>query len=193
MDNDDTVTDKIVFLEADRVYLRPLRETDAEGPYVGWLNDEAACQGNSHHVYPFSRKQATDYIRQADSRGRDLVLAIVLKDSDRHIGNIALQRIEWIHRSAQFAILLGDRSQWGKGYGLEAGRLIVQHGFAALNLNRIECGTFESNAGMHKLALALGMKQEGVRRQAAYKNGRYLDVLQYGVLRQDLEGLTRHS
>ena len=181
------------FLEGERVYLRPLRESDADGPYPDWLNDEAVCRGNSHHVHPYSRQQAAQYIEHSGRAGGDLVLAVVLKESGRHIGNIALQRIDWVHRCAQFAILLGDKSEWGKGHGLEAGRLIVRHAFDALNLNRIECGTFESNAGMRKLALGLGMKEEGVRRQAAYKDGRYLDVLQYGVLREEFDGLARHS
>jgi RimJ/RimL family protein N-acetyltransferase len=177
--------DEVPFLEGENVYLRALRETDADGPYVGWLNDETACLGNSHHNWPFTRGAALDYIRDAGKGAGDLVLAIVLKETHAHIGNIALQRIDWIHRSAQFAILLGDRGEWGKGRGLEAGRLIVRHGFAALNLNRIECGTYETNVGMRKLAAALGMKEEGVRRQAAWKDGRYLDVVQFGVLRHE--------
>jgi [ribosomal protein S5]-alanine N-acetyltransferase len=186
-------TDRTAFLEGERLYLRALQESDADGPYVGWLNDEAACQGNSHHVYPFSRGQALDYIRECGTGGGDLVLAIVLKAGDAHIGNIALQRINWIHRTAQFAILLGDRAQWGQGYGTEAARLIVRHGFTALNLNRIECGTYENNVGMRKLAAALAMKEEGARRQAVWKDGRYLDVLQFGVLRHEFEELSSRA
>lgn len=181
------------FLEGERLYLRALSEADADGPYVGWLNDEAACRGNSHHLYPFTRGAALDYVRAAGTGAGDLVLAIVLRETHAHIGNIALQRINWIHRSAQFAILLGDRGQWGRGHGLEAGRLIVRHGFAAMNLNRIECGTYETNVGMRKLAAALGMREEGVRREAAWKDGRFLDVVQFGVLRREFEALTSQS
>ena len=52
---------------------------------------------------------------------------------------------------------------------------------------RIGCATFETNVGMRKLAGALGMIEEGVRRQAAYKDGRYLDVVEYGLLRAEFE------
>ena len=58
-----------------------------------------------------------------------LVLAMVLREDDRHIGNISLQAIDWIDRSAEFAILLGDRTAWGKGYSKEAAYLICLHGF----------------------------------------------------------------
>lgn len=173
------------FIEGERIYLRPLRDQDAEGPYPFWLNDMEVCEGTSHGIYPYSKKNALDYIQQANNADQALILAIVLHENDLHIGNIALQRINWIYRTAEFAILLGDKNQWGKGYGLEAGRLLIAHGFSALNLNRIECATFDSNEGMRKLALTLGMQQEGVRRKAAYKNGVFLDIVEFGVLREE--------
>jgi RimJ/RimL family protein N-acetyltransferase len=124
-----------------------------------------------------------DYIRQAGQRRDALILAIVLQNEDRHIGNIALQDIHPIYHSAELAIVLGDKDIWGKGYGKEASRLICDHGFRALNLHRIACGTFEDNNAMQALARYLGMNEEGRRRQAAFKAGRYLDVIEYGALR----------
>jgi RimJ/RimL family protein N-acetyltransferase len=179
------------FLVGKALYLRPLSVDDADGPYPGWLNDANVCRGNSHHVYPYAREAAIEYIERAANSHEDLILAIVLKTGDRHIGNIALQRIHWVSRSAEFAILLGDTGQWGKGYGLEAARLLIHHGFSSLNLLRIACATFEANVAMRKLAAALGMKEEGIRRQAAYKDGRYLDVIEFGLLRDECEGLPR--
>lgn len=183
MNSDFRVSQK--FIEGERLCLRPLVEEDADGPYPAWLNDSEVCKGNSHGVYPYSRTQAIEYIQYAATASDELILAVDLKDGGRHIGNIALQRIHKIYRSAEFSILLGDRNEWGKGYGLEAGRLLLNHGFSELNLNRIACATFETNIGMRKLALALGMKQEGVRAQAAFKDGKYLDIIEFGVLMKD--------
>lgn len=176
------------FLTGARVYLRALEESDAQGPYVSWLNDAHVCRGNSHHVYPYTESDATAYIRSTRDTKNALVLAIVLREDHTHIGNIALQKIHWVNRSAEFAILLGDQRHWGKGYGTEAGRLLVQHGFGTLGLNRIECGTFESNHGMRKLALALGMKEEGCRRQSAFKDGLFVDVIEFGMVKEDTLG-----
>lgn len=176
---------KNAFLRAERVYLRPLTEEDAGGPYPGWLNDELVCAGNSHHQFPYARSQALEYIRHAQSSRSDLILAIVLADGDKHIGNVALQSIHPTYRSAEFAILLGDRTAWGKGYSKEAARAIVAHGFSALNLNRVHCGTFEDNVAMRKLAAYLGMREEGCRREAAFKDGVYRNVVEFGVLRAE--------
>lgn len=175
----------IPFLVGERVYLRALEEADAEGDYPRWFNDEEVCHGNSHHRFPYTRESARDYIRHSRTARDELVLAIALCEDDRHIGNIALKRIDPVSRSAEFAIVIGAKDCWGKGYSKEAGQLLLDHAFFTLNLNRVYCGTFETNVPMQKLAEFLAMEVEGRRRQAAFKHNRYLDVIEYGVLREE--------
>ena len=181
------------FLSGERLYLRPLLPTDAQGPYPQWFNDEEVCAGNSHHVFAYTPTGAEDYIRRVNDSRDTLVLAVVLRDGDRHIGNIALQHIDWISRSAEFAIVVGDKDAWHKGYAAESGRLLCSHGFSTMNLHRIACGTFDNNEPMKRLALSLGMKEEGRRREAIWKNGRYLDVVEYGVLRAEYEDTAKDT
>lgn len=174
------------FLRGTRVLLRELLETDVDGAYPLWFNQEEVCRWNSHHVFPYTKNSALEYIRYAGSTKESLILAIVASDEGCHIGNVALQAIHPVYHSAELSIILGDQAYWGKGFAIEACRLICRHGFDALNLNRISCGTFAPNAGMRNLALALGMREEGVRRQAAYKNGHFIDVVEFGMLRNEL-------
>jgi RimJ/RimL family protein N-acetyltransferase len=178
----------VPFLSGDKIYLRELRESDAQGPYPSWFNDEEVCRGNSHHVFPYSVEHALAYIRESRGTDRRLVLAIIRREDGAHIGNIALDNIDYINRSAALAIIIGDKTAWGKGYGKEAARLICEHGFVSLNLRRISAGTFVDNAGFHRIAQYLGMVEEGRRRQAAFKLGRYVDVVEYGLLRDEFLG-----
>ncbi len=173
------------FLETPRLQLRPLVPADADGPYLHWFNDPDVCRYNSHHVLPYRREDALAYIEGVARSPRDLVLAIVLGQDQRHIGNIALEGIDPVHRSAEFAIVIGEKDCWGKGLSLEAGKPLVQHGFDTLNLNRIYCGTAVENLPMRHLAQALGMREEGLRRQALFKNGCYLDVVEFGLLESE--------
>jgi len=174
-----------VFLECERILLRPLEEGDARGPYPEWFNDQEVCRGNSHHVYPYTMRDAEEYIRYARTTQDDLVLAIVLKEDGRHIGNIALQGIHPVYRSADLSLVIGDRAAWGNGYGKEACRTVCDHGFSALNLNRIACATFDTNEPMKHIARFLGMKEEGRRKEAAFKDGHFVDVVEFGVLAGD--------
>lgn len=175
----------IPFLRGGRLHLRPLRREDAAGPYVEWFNDAVVCAGNGHHDFPYSVQDALAYIRLAAAAKDQLVLAIIRSEDNRHIGNIALKRINFIARSAELAIVIGDRGSWGRGYAREATRLLLNHAFFSLNLNRVYCGTFESNRAMRGLASFLGMKEEGRRRQAAFKRNRFIDAVEYGLLRRE--------
>lgn len=173
---------KHVFLEGKSIYLRALEEKDANGNYFQWLNDEEVCRNNSHAIFPNSELKTMDYIKYAQSTGNAVILAIIDKATDQHIGNISLQNINWVSRNAEFAILLGDKNFWNKGYSSDAAMLLCNHGFKKLNLFRIYCGTFATNAAMIKLAEKLKMQQEGIRRKAIFKDGKYTDIIEFGVL-----------
>jgi len=66
-----------------------------------------------------------------------------------------------------------------------ADRTILQHGFNKLNLERIFCATAATNEGMKKLASAMGMTLEGTRRRHLFLEGSRVDMLEYGILREE--------
>ena len=175
----------IVFLKGPRIHLRALMEKDLTPDYLQWLNDEEVCRSNSHAIFPNTEQKMKAYFDSLKNGTPQVVLAIIHTESGKHIGNVSLQNISWISQSAEFAILLGDKEFWGGGYGVEAAKLIVEYGFTRLNLHRIYCGTFEDNEGMLKLAAKLKMTQEGVRREAVYKNGAYHTIIEFGVLKSE--------
>ena len=117
--------------------------------------------------------------------GGDRVVMAICHEADGHVGNVSLQAISPIDRSAEFAILLGDKRHWRRGLGELAGKALLAHGFDKLNLERIHCGTSANNTGMQKLALAMGMREEGRRRSALFLEGERVDVLEYGILRDE--------
>lgn len=170
------------FLEGEKIYLRGLEEKDLEGEYFQWLNDAATCRYNSHATFPNSAKRMRDYFECIQDGNDMVVFAIVEKETDVHVGNISLQRIDWISRNAEIAWIIGY-THGGKGYGTDAGRLVIQYAFERLNLTRVYCGTSAENIPMQRVAEKLGMKKEGVREKAMYKMGAYMDVYEYGIVR----------
>ncbi len=176
---------EIIFLESDRILLRPLTRIDLTPVYLQWLNDAEVTKYNSHATFPNTQEKMEAYYNSLQDNNMNVVLGIIDRESAKHIGNVALQQINWISKNAEFAILLGDKAFWGKGMGEEAARLIVSYGFERLNLHRIYCGTIKGNMGMKKLAKKLCMTEEGRRREAIFKNGEYFDIIEYGVLRKE--------
>lgn len=169
----------------ERIGVRGLCPEDVTGNYRNWLNDPEVCKYNSHGVFPMGIVELQGFVQSLSGDRSKIIWAIDDLKSGRHIGNVTLQAINMIYRSAEFAIVLGEKDFWGKGYSYEASYLIVKHGFERLNLNRIHCGTAEGNEGMKKLAKKLKMSQEGIRRQALFLNGEYVDAIEYGVLRDE--------
>jgi len=177
--------EQAVVYETKRLCFRGLCRSDIDGPYLHWFDDQEVCRFNSHGIFPSTRQRLESYIDMLQTSDAHLVWAILLKESRRHIGNISLQSIDRHNRCAEFAIIMGDRSCWGQGYAGEAARALFSHGFNKIGLHRIYCGTSENNAGMIALARKLGMKQEGVRRQALFENGEFVDAIEFGVVKEE--------
>jgi ribosomal-protein-alanine N-acetyltransferase len=173
------------FLIGEHIYLRAIEASDLNADYREWFNDEEVCHYNSHHRFPNYDENMHEYYKSTVKSQKNLVLGICDKETDAHIGNVALQNIDSVNRSAEFAILIGDKSFWGKGVGTEATRLVLTHAFEQLNLARIYCGTAEDNIGMQKLASTTGFKEEGRARKALFKNGSFKDLIQYGLLKDE--------
>lgn len=96
-------------LYGERIYLRPLEENDAYTNYCNWFNDEEVCRYNNHYRFPYLHEEALQYVNYARQAKEALILAIIDKEENNHIGNISLQEINYISRSADFAIVLGEK------------------------------------------------------------------------------------
>ena len=155
----------VPFLRTARLDLRPLRPDDARGPYLEWFNDPEVSAGTSHGALPYTEAAALAYIESVHDAPDRLVLAIERREDTAHIGNIALQEINARYRTAELAIVLGDRTAWGQGYAAEAARALCRHGFRALDLHRIGCGTFRTTprCGAWRIAWACAKRASGAR------------------------------
>lgn len=175
----------MIYRLSDQYHLRDLRAGDLEGAYPSWFEDQEVCRYNSHGKFFPSRAELASYIEGC--RGGDRVVMAICHEVDGHVGNVSLQGISSIDRSAEFAILLGDRRHWQRGLGELAARAILGHGFLKLGLERVHCGTAATNEGMQRLALKLGMSLEGRRRSQLFLDGERVDVLEYGILRSEFQ------
>lgn len=167
----------------DGYFVRAMIESDLAGPYPSWFEDQVVCKYNSHGKYARNSQWFRSFYESAN--GDDRVVWAICHRDHGHIGNISLLDMSLVNRNAEFGILIGDRRHHGKSVGVYAGRKLLQHGFEKLNLERIYCGTAATNVGMHRLALRLGMTEEGRRRKQLFLEGQWVDVLEYGILRDE--------
>jgi diamine N-acetyltransferase len=164
------------------IYLRDLTRTDLPQTLI-WRQDPALV---AHLGEPFRFINAETETAWFDAyltqRPQQVRLAICVQGSDRHIGNVQLLQIHPVHRSAEFSILIGEATARGQGMGLRASQLCLQHAFDDLNLHRIWLQVRSDNLPALKLYQRLGFVEEGRLRQAAFKQGQYVDLLIMGLL-----------
>lgn len=139
--------------------------------------------GTFRHVnYETDAAWFDSYMQDRDHSVR---LGIVLDATDELIGVCYILSIDWISRSAEFGIFIGDSAQWGKGYGTAAARLCLEHAFMDLNLHRLSLGALSGNGRAIHTYEKCGFAHEGMMPGATYKNGEYRDVVLMGLVRED--------
>jgi RimJ/RimL family protein N-acetyltransferase len=116
---------------------------------------------------------------------KDEALFVIADTKDRAIGHVGLYKIDHRVRAAEFGILIGDRSTWGKGLGRACARFAIEYGFDELNLRRIYIEVLATNERSIKLCRSLGFVDEGRLRQAQWQHGNYVDVILMGLLAEE--------
>ncbi|KAF5654058.1 n-acetyltransferase p20 [Fusarium heterosporum] len=77
---------------------------------------------------------------------------------------------------------------WGKGYATEAVRGFVKWCFETWpELNRFDASSMRHNKGSQNVLTKSGFVREGNRRGSVFKNGEFVDEIQFGLLRDELK------
>lgn len=90
-------------------------------------------------------------------------------------------------RKAELYIFIGNKSCWGKGFGRDGYKLLVNYGFAELGLDRIYLYQLAENSRAIKATEALGWHTEGLLRQDIWSHGELKDQYILSILRSEWE------
>ncbi len=182
---------KCPFIIGKKIYLRPLGADDLEKGYLGWINDPEVNKFLMAGSMPTSMQGLREYYEKVIRSKTDVMFAIVIKKTDKYIGNIKIGDINWIDRRAHCGRLIGDKKSWGKGYGTEALMLVMDYAFNTLNLNRLYNTIIADNIAAIRSCEKLGMKKEGVFSQCRFIRGEYRDVVQVAITRERYNALRK--
>lgn len=174
-------------LETKRLLLRRLTTDDSErveelaGDY-----DVAKSTLNIPHPYPKgSAIQFIESILIAEKNNKIVMFAITEKESKLLIGLININ-LSAPYKRGELAYWVG-KQYWGKGYGTEATKALLEYGFNQLNLNKIFAASFTSNPGSWRIMEKVGLKYEGTLKQHVARFGQFYDLAYYGLLKEEFE------
>jgi len=126
------------------IYLRHPTEEDALGRWHEWFSDEETTKYLGERFWPNTKGAQLDFFKSLEDRNR-LALSIVAIENDEHIGVVSLSSINWVHRHADVAIVIGEKEYRKGGYSIEAFSLILKVAFVRLNLRTVKSGYAKSN------------------------------------------------
>ena len=168
------------------VRLRKPEPSDVDALFAQKNDPEVAAQLGGF-TKGYSRADIVRWI-ETHAAAKDEALHVIVDPEGRCLGHVGLYNIDHRVGSAEFAIMVGDKTAWGKGIGRLCTKWAVSYAFSELALRRVYLNVLETNVRARKLYEALGFVQEGRLRQAQWKSGRWVDVIVMGLL---AEGTTR--
>ena len=116
------------------------------------------------------------------------VRCAIVDENNVILGLVSLTSIDTINQSATFQIMIGDLNNCEKGIGSFAVNEMLNHAFNNLNLRRIELSVLSSNDRAQHVYEKSGFVFEGLKRKAVYKNGQFVDMKIYSILKEDFLG-----
>ena len=168
------LTGKLVFLAA----VDPDRDSEI---IARWSRDSQFWRlAHPDPAYPESPQKVKREIEERPIEWQRF--AIRTLSDDRLIGLISLYTTFSAQREAFMGIQIGERADWGQGYGTDGLRVLLRYAFDELNLARISLSFLEGNDRAQRSYEKCGFRYEGRERQAWAYEGRHWDEIYMGLL-----------
>lgn len=153
----------IISFEGERVALGPMRR-ELLPLYYRWANDFIVERGNGAVFVPITLAEQEAALNAQSSNRQMIRFTVYERSSMRPIGITMLNDISRWHGTAEFAIMLGERDAWGKGYGTETTRLLLDYAFTACGLHNVMLKVHAFNERAIHAYRRAGFKEIGRRR-----------------------------
>lgn len=187
-----------VIAQGKRVRLRTVTRADMRH-LSAWADSEfvEAMVGSEllyqyKHLYHRRNDLFLDLMQRDGSQLNALIVPL-LGPGDP-VGFVRLYNINLLHGYAFLETVVCDSRSLRKGWGVEASRLITLYAVEKLGIRRVEAKAYAYNQLSRNALLRNGFRLEGALRQACFHEGRYWDVLVFGILKDEMdEQRRRHN
>ena len=177
----------ILNIVGEKVALGPMRR-DLIHLYLRWINDFEVVRFLGAAMRPTSLEAEETWYSGVSKGERGSYFTIYEKSQLRAIGTASLANIKHAHRTAEFGIMIGDKACWGRGYGTEVTRLMLEYGFTCLGLHNISLSVQETNERGIRAYQRAGFRIAGRIRQSLRLGGRAIDTILMDCLATEFEG-----
>ena len=161
--------------------LRKWRLSDAKDLAAALNNEKILNNLRDGLPFPYTEKDAADYITAMLSSDEDSTFAYAITIDDRAVGSIGAFRQENIHRqTAEMGYYLAEE-YWSRGIMTEAIWQLCKIIFDTTDILRIYAEPFAYNIGSRRALEKAGFSLEGILKNNAVKNGKVIDMALYSL------------
>lgn len=171
-------------LYGEKVMLRAMEPEDME-MLRDMVNDPEIERMIGGWSFPVSKTGQMQWYERVVGDQRNLRFVIEIQKTGEAIGLITLTDIDWKNRTAFHGIKLRSDAPKGQGYATDAVMTLEWYAFEQLQLRRIDGACLVYNEASQRLYEKCGVKVEGIRRCAVFKDGQYFDQQYTGVIQED--------
>lgn len=165
------------------IHLAPLEADDMPAVRL-WRNDWSIWRWARQDDMISESDQRAWFDHQAKDPATRMYKILIRNDEGiTTVGVCGFSKIDRTHGTAEFSIYLAPRFQ-KRGIGGKALQVLVSHGFSNIGLRQIWGETFEGNPAA-KVFEKAGFKKDGTRRQFYWKDGGYVNVDLYSIIRDE--------
>lgn len=174
----------IPVLETERLVLRGLVAADAPALYA-FRSDPVTQKHNSVPLTDPARAEELITVLDAEHHTTgSLHWGLTIRGDNTVMGLLGYHHWNPEARRAGMGYDLA-RPLWGRGYMSEAVTAVLDHGFGAMDLNKVEVHTNAENRESVRMVQRLGFRQEGTFHEHFFEDGAFHDVSLYAMLRRD--------
>ncbi|MDP9863182.1 MULTISPECIES: GNAT family N-acetyltransferase [Streptosporangium] len=170
-------------LSGERVTLRPVGPEHVDGLWELVNDPETTRLTGTHGKIDYAAAEVWYGSRAAHDDRLDL--AICAAEDGAYVGEIVLNELDTHNLSCNLRIALVGPRAFGKGYGTEAIRLVLDHVFTTTELHRVSLEVFDFNDRAVHVYRKAGFVEEGVRRDALRWDGGWHHSIMMSVLAPD--------
>ncbi|MEC1180681.1 GNAT family N-acetyltransferase [Metasolibacillus meyeri] len=171
-----------ITITTDRLILRLFQKADAE-VVAKLCNNYNIYKSTLSLPYPYKIEDALTWIEYHYDNfieDRSYEFAVTDKETNEIYGGIALSNNKQFNQG-ELAYFIGE-PYWGKGYATEAAQAMVQFAFEEKKLHKVFARYFATNPASGKVMEKIGMVREGVLKEHIVKDGKYEDLVHYGII-----------
>jgi ribosomal-protein-alanine N-acetyltransferase len=163
-------------LEGKRVHLRLVEKEDL--PLLAEWSNDAEYLGDYLWLQQQSR---TEWEKRYDNLSPDTKWFFIEKKDGTKIGTM----FHWLIGNLMEISCVLTSEERGKGYGMEATKLLVDYLFLSRDLIRIQAHTDARNMVSQKVLQNVGFKKEGIIRKSVFARGEWRDRTLFSILREE--------